>query len=563
MRAIKTKLKKATATPIGRIIIFSILIFFIAALIGGIWYWNTHKKAFMKNKLEAAIREKSIGLYKIKYESLKIDEIAGYLSVSNMHLTYDSTRYLDLQKQGKGPSILLDIHIPKISVSDVQISRALINNEIVGRKLEIINPVINIIYTHSGIDSSRVVPSKEVYEQILGNLDLIQADTVLISNAQIITSSRRTKKTSIQFQDVSIVLMNVKVDSSSHADITRLLFAKDVSITCRKMTWPSVNKLYDYSADSLSLSSLSNRLRIKSFRLTPLLDEDAFVKALPVQDCRINLSISNIQMKNINMAQLFEQNLVADSMLIGTANLKIYCDPGLPHKKKNRVGTYPHQVIEKISIPFRVGKVILSNAFLEYKERNHITRQSGKVQFYKIYASISNFTNEKKAIAVNNVMTADISSKFLNRTPLKVTWLFYLLHPKGRFDVKGSVGPIEGALLNSFAEPMGSISIRKGRINIAAFNLQGNDDSMDGNVKILYEDLKVAMLKKDIGSKERHTKPMLNFMANIFIINSNPKKNEEPRVVQVHLDRDPDKSIFHFSWRTLLKGIKETMGIPQ
>lgn len=517
----------------------------------------------MKNKLEAAIREKSSGLYKIKYDSLKIDEIAGYLSVSNMHLTYDSTRYMDLQKQGKEPSILLDIHIPKISVSEVQTSRALINNEIVGRKLEIINPVINIIYTHSGKDSSRVVPSKEVYEQILGNLDLIQADSVLISNAQITTSSRRTKKTSIQFQDVSIVLMNVKVDSSSHADITRMLFAKDISITCRKMTWSSVNKSYDYSVDSLSLSSLSNHLRIKSFRLTPLLNEDAFVKALPVQDYRINLSISNIQMKNINMAQFFEQNLVADSMLISTANLKIYCDLSLPHEKKNRVGTYPHQVIEKIPIPFRVRKVILSNAFLEYKERNHITRQSDKVQFYKIYASISNFTNEKKAIAVNNIMTADICSRFLNRTPLKVTWLFYLLHPKGRFDVKGSVGPIEGALLNSFAEPMGSISIRKGRINIASFNLQGNDDRMDGNVKILYEDLKVAMLKKDIGSKERHTKPMLNFMANIFIINSNPKKNEEPRVVQVHLDRDPNKSIFYFSWRTLLKGIKETMGIPQ
>lgn len=563
MRAIKTKLKKATATPKGRIIIFSILIFFIAAITGGIWYWNTHKKTFMKSKLETAIREKSSGLYKIKYDSLKIDEIAGYLSVSNMNLTYDSTRYMDLQKQGKEPSILLDIHIPKISVSGVQTPRALINNEIVGRKLEITNPVIHIIYTNSGRDSSRAVPPKEIYEQILGDLDLIQADTVLISGAQITTSSRRTKKSSIQIQDVSIVLMNVKVDSSSNTDTTRMLFAKEISISCGKITWPSVNKLYNYITDSLSLSSLSNHLSIKKFRLTPLLNEDAFVKALPVQDHRINLSISNIQMKNINLPQLFEQNILADSMLIGAANFKIYTDLGIPHKKKNRVETYPQQVIEKIPIPFRVGKIILSNGFIEYKERNKINRKSGKVQFYCIYTSISNFTNDKKAITINNVTKVDMRSRFMNKTPLNITWLFYLLHPKGRFDLKGSIGPIEGALLNSFAEPMGNISIRKGRINVAEFNLQGNDYSMDGNVKMLYNDLKIALLKKDIGSNERHTKPVLNFMANIMIINSNPKKNEGPRVVQVHLDRDLNHSIFNFSWLTVLKGIKETLGIPQ
>jgi hypothetical protein len=492
-----------------------------------------------------------------------MDEIAGYLSVSNMNLTYDSTRYMDLLRQGKEPSILLDIYIPKISVSGVQTPRALINNEIVGRKLEIINPVINIIYTNSGRDSSRAVPPKEVYEQILGDLDLIQADTVLISGAQITASSRRTKKPGIQIQDVSIVLMNVKVDSSSNADTTRMLFAKEISIFCGKMTWPSVNKLYNYSADSLSLSSFSNHLRIKSFRLTPLLNEDAFVRAIPVQDHRINLSISNIQLKNVNLPQLFEQNLVADSMLIGATNFKIYTDLGIPHEKKNRVGTYPQQIVEKIPIPFCVRKVILSNGFLEYKERNKISRQSGKVQFYRVYTNISNFTNDKKAIAVNNVMTVDMSSKFLNKIPLKITWLFYLLHPKGRFDLKGCVGPFEGTLLNSFAEPMGSISIRKGRINIAEFNLQGNDYSMDGNVKMLYDDLKIAMLKKDIGSKERHTKPLLNFMTNIMIINSNPKKNEDPRIVQVHLDRDLNHSIFNFSWLTVRKGIKETLGIPQ
>ena len=110
-----------------------------------------------------------------------MNEFAGNLSISHMLISYDSTRYQELKKTGKEPSLLLNIYIPEISVSGIKTPRALIENEIVGRKLEIKNPVISIIYTNAGKDSSRALPAKEIYEQILGNLDLIQADTVLIS----------------------------------------------------------------------------------------------------------------------------------------------------------------------------------------------------------------------------------------------------------------------------------------------------------------------------------------------------------------------------------------------
>ncbi|MBL0130711.1 MAG: hypothetical protein IPP43_05980 [Chitinophagaceae bacterium] len=346
VQAIKTKLKKATATHKGRIIIFSILIFFTAVITGGICYWNTHKKAIIKNKLESAIREKSNGLYKIKYDSLEMNEFAGNLSISHMLISYDSTRYQELKKTGKEPSLLLNIYIPEISVSGVKTPRALIENEIVGRKLEIKNPVISIIYTNAGKDSSRALPAKEIYEQILGNLDLIQADTVMISGAQIHTSSYKTKKILVQIQDVSITLVDVKVDSSSHADTTRILFAKEAGITCNKLAWSSADKLYNYSADSISIYSVTRDLRIKSFRVVPTLPEEAFVKALPTQADRFDFSVSPIHIRNINLPQLLEENLEADSILLSAFRLKIYRDLAIPRDTKNRVGAYPHQLMQ-------------------------------------------------------------------------------------------------------------------------------------------------------------------------------------------------------------------------
>jgi hypothetical protein len=561
MQAIKTKFKKATATPRGRIITLVILLVFLSAIASGIWYWNANKKAIIRNKLEDGILEKSKGLYKIKYDNMELDEIAGSLSVSNLSLAYDSIKYIELEKQEKAPPVLFNIYIPEINVTGVKTPRALIENEIAGNKLEIKRPVIDIIYTHSGKDSLLIAPTKELYDQILGNLNLIKMDSVLITGAQINALNRKTGKTNIQFMNISITLVDVQVDSTGNADITRLIFAKEIDMNCEKLAWSSPNRLYNYIADSISLNSLSRDLRIKSFRIDPTLNEAAFVKALPTQDDRFDFSINNIYTKNINLKELFYEKIVADSMLIHSASFKIYRDLAIPRDKKNRVGSYPHQVIEKIPVSFRIGKLSLSRGFVEYKERNHITRQSGKVQFYNLYAAISNFTNDKKAIAANNIMTANVSSLFLNKTPLKVSWVFYLLHPKGRFDVKGTLGAINAEELNPLTEPMGPARIKEGHIQRLEFDLSGDDYGMDGHVKFLYDDLKVAILEKDKGSKELDEKLLTSFVANIMIKNSNPKRNEDVRTIQVHNDRDKNRSIFHVTWKTVFKGVKETAGI--
>jgi hypothetical protein len=556
-------LKKVTANHKGRTIAFGLLIFFILIFAGGIWYWNANKATIIKNKIETAVRDKSNGLYKIKYDSLSVDELSGYLSISNMELLYDSNRYTVLDKLGEGPAVLLSIHIPQIIASGVKTSRVLLNNEIVGRKLEIIRPVIDITYTNSKKDKPATVPPKEIFEQILGNLKLLQADTVIVTDAQINTSSLRTKKVNIHLQDVSMTLVKLRVDSISNADTSRILFAKEVNISCRKITWLSGNKFYNNTADNISINSANKQLRVKNFRMVPVMDEDAFVNAKPVQDYRFDLSFSDIQLQNIDMEQLFEAAIIADTMLIGPASLKIYCDVAIPSDIRNRPEQYPLHIIEFIPVPVNIRKIILSNAFVEYKERSSITRESGKVQFYNINAIISNITNEKKAVAANNIMTADISSKFLNKTPLKTSWKFYLLHSEGRFDVNGSLTAMDARLFNPLTIPMGPSRINKGTIKSLEFNFSGNDAAMDGNMKLLYDDFKITMLEKDKGATNMDRKFLQSTLANLLIINSNPKKHGDIREVQTYIDRNTNQSMFFLLWKSLFNGIEKTVGIKK
>lgn len=563
MRTIRHKIKKATSTPKGKIIFFGIIVVILGLAAAAVVYWGVFRKQIIREKLEATIREKSKGLYQVKYDKLDLDEVAGDLAVTNFTIKYDSTRYLSLKQIDDAPPTLLDIHIPSIIVSGVKTPRALIDKEIVGKNLQINDPVINIIYTYSGRDSLRNTPTREVYEQILGNLNLIKIDTLTISNAKIFTRDIKTGETKVELMNTTVRLLDVSVDSAAWKDTTRLLFSRQVDISAGGITWKSKERPYSFGLDSVQLNSATGQISVGRFHVDPLLPEDKFIQSLPKQDDRFDFSVKGIKIVGMNFPALFTEQLFADTIKAESASFKIYRDLGYKRGIRGPVKLFPHQSMVKAPIPFRVKRIILANTFIEYKERAVISRQAGKVQFYNSYATITNLTNRQDVAAENNMLSIDISTRFLNKAPLRVTWKFYLFNPNGRFDIVGNLGAMPATAVNALSVPMGPARIEKGQINSLSFNLQGNNANMTGDVKMLYDDLKVSLLQKDEESNKLEKKKLASLAANIMIKNSNPNKKDPPRVAHVIFQRDTHRSIFHLSWKSLFTGIKESAGIKK
>ncbi|MGK2863763.1 MAG: hypothetical protein ACSLE0_17655 [Chitinophagaceae bacterium] len=563
MRTIHRKIKQVTATRKGKIIGLSVLLVIMIAIGGAVFYWNIYRKQILRTTLEDTVRNKSEGLYSIKYDSLNLDEIAGNLRLTNLRLAYDSAKYLALVAKNTPPPTLLKIIIPELIVTGVKTPRALLNQEILGKKLLITKPVIEIIYTNAGKDSARNIPTLEVYKQILGDMNQIQVDTVEISGAQITTTNIKNGSKNLDINNAFIRLLNVNIDENTGRDSSQLLFARELYFTCGKFFWPSKDKLYNYSVDNVTLNSATKEITVKQLRMDPTLNEDAFVKSLPFQDDRFDISINDIRIRNADFYQLFNENILADSILAGSASFKIYRDQTRKRQNKNKVGTYPHQRLDDIPVSFQVKKLILANAFLEFKEKSSITSMQGKLQFHNTYAVISNLTNNKEAIRANNIMTASISSQFLNKAPIKVVWTFYLQNPKGRFDVKGNLGSISAADINSITQPLGPAKLENGRIHSLEFDLKGNNYQTNGTVKMLYEDLKISILEMEKDSHELDKKTLASLAANFIIKDENPRKKDDPRIATVHFDRDVNRSIFHLVWKSIFKGIRETVGIKK
>lgn len=562
MQKVRQKFKKVTSTSKGKAIFSIILLLIVFGIIAGIVYWQTHKKQIIRERLEAAIENKSRGFYAINYETLDLNEITGYLSLTNVELSYDSLKIDALRRLGFMPPALLKIHIPEIAITGVKTPRAVIDKEIVGQKLVIREPEIEIIYTLEGKDSARNTPTREVWEQILGDLNEISIDTVSITGAKITTRNLKSKQRSIEITGADVQLLGVKVDSAAEADPSRFLFSKEIGLRTGNVSWWSESKLYRFGVKDIAINSGNHSATIGSFVMDPQLSEEAFVNSLPTQDDRFDFSLKNISFEDIDLHKLLDEEIVAGSIIVSSSSFKIYRDLNIKRDTKNRVGRYPHQVLDEVPIPFYVKKVLIRNSFVEYKERNNITKNAGKVQFYDVNGTISNLTNNKTMIAKDNTMSADINCRFLNKTPFKTSWLFYLNNSDGRFKVKGSMGSMNALDLNPLTEPMGPARISKGTIQSVDFDFAGNNYSMSGTLKLLYENLKVSLLEKDKGETKWERKGITSLFANILIKNSNPgDKDEEPRVVSVTNERDTNRSMFNVAWKTLFKAIQETVGI--
>jgi flagellar basal body-associated protein FliL len=101
-------------------IFITIIVVVVGLITAGIFYWNTHKKKFIKDKVEQAVVKKTNGLYNIEYGRLDMDEVTGYLAITNVNLSYDSAKYQALLGGEQIPSILFKLHADSIIATGVK-----------------------------------------------------------------------------------------------------------------------------------------------------------------------------------------------------------------------------------------------------------------------------------------------------------------------------------------------------------------------------------------------------------------------------------------------------------
>jgi hypothetical protein len=298
-------------------------------------------------------------------------------------------------------------------------------------------------------------------------------------------------------------------------------------------------------------------LDIRSVSISPQLNEAAFARRAKYQKDRFDVQLKNIQCVGINIQKLIKREIDIRDIRMRSSAIKVFRDVSYPMdtiSKNGRQTSYPHQIIHYFGFKIKVNRLISNDTYIEYKEKNAISNESGTVKFSNCDLVASNIFTGKAQTGER--MTVSFKTNFLNTIPIKGTLVFLLDNwQKGRFTVEASMPDrVEATTLNQILEPMALIKVEKGTIRSLQFTMKADTNTSVGKLIIPYEGLKISLLKKK--GDEYSKKGITSILANIIVKNKN-EEGTKMRIPTVTMTKNKYRSFFNFIWATFLKGLKD------
>jgi hypothetical protein len=255
----------------------------------------------------------------------------------------------------------------------------------------------------------------------------------------------------------------------------------------------------------------------------------------------------------------------ASHMSLYTGSFNLFSNPKFILQKTDRERTYPNFGLKEIRADLNIDTIDVKHINVSYTEYNHKSDQTGTIIFNNSSGRFLNVTTNKEALARNNICTVNVSSYFMNRGKLDVQFTFNLTDENLPFTYKGSIGPMDLTVLNPAVMTLGLIKVNTGKLTRFDFDIQADNSVSKGRVALLYNDLKVTVLKADtINDKLKHM-TIASLFANVMVLKHNNPDNpgEIPRSFYVNYERPKDYPFFKNIWHTLLTGIKPCIGLDE
>jgi hypothetical protein len=540
-----------------KLLFLFILILLVAA---GMVYYKKWRNKFLRKDVPQLVFLESDSLYRITYDTIDIDEIDGEIMIRNLQLMPDSS--YKKSNDSTLPKNLLQVTIPEIIITGVQTDAAVLDKEVIASMIKLTTPVVTMFTNKQSVkQTDSTETTDKIYKVLLRGLEKISVDTILITDADYHICQWPNGDTIFSSSKINAQLHHINISDSTSTDTSRVLFAQNAMLDVNKILIRRSNQLYYYQFNEIQLQSREKIFAAKNLHIIPLHGEAAHMRAAKWQTDRLDFDLYNLLFKKVNVREILNGNLIAEELSIKNAQFKIFRDKSYPMKKENKVGHYPQQELLKLPIDVALKKITVQDGFIEYKEKNPQTGSSGVVVFNNIYASLHNVTNRRDKIRENGLFTVNFNSRFLNKIPLSATLQFYLNSKNGKFTVNGTMKTTDAAVFNQLSKPMALVEINSGTINSLDFNFICNDYNAKGIIRLLYNDLKIKILKQEDISKEYKAKKMISLLANMTIANANPDKNKPVRIVTVNHARDINKSMFNLIWKSIFEGAQKTVGI--
>jgi len=511
----------------------------------------------LRVQLRDYVREMSDSLYILQYDRVDLNILKGRLAISKVSLVTDTAVYKRRQQEKRAPAVLYAFSADHLSLRYFKVWRYFLKKELSAGSLMLDNPSIVLERDTRNVDTSR---HRSAYENISSRIHSISIGTLRLdsSNFKYTYIKKDSAKVITQLHHLSIRVNDLLIDAKALEDPSRFLYARNYELHLKDYRHRSADSLYWMIVRDVSYNAAESNLRIGQFTVDPRYSKGDFDKRVKVQQDRYDVQFNKIAVNGLDPKELLEnQQIRARRVDIGSGSVDIYHNRLLPSSGEIKTGNYPHQLLQKLSIPIMIDSLKASRIDVAYMEVNAKSLQAGTIRFNQAGGLFRNITNIDSMIARNQHCTADLDAVFMQRGKLRARFDFLLNDKNGSFGVSGRLNDMDGRELTPITRPLALVEIKSCYIQELTFNMQGNEKGASGTVKLLYDNLKIRILKRDEETSELKRKGLLSLFANALAVNNSNPRDGKLHIAHPRYTRDPRKSFFNLVWKTLFTGVKE------
>lgn len=503
----------------------------------------------VKSELKLQFNQNPESLYEINFKSVSHNIFNRSISIDEINIEPRKNAY-DSLAAGK-LNTLVSTQINSIQLKQFKIINFIRNNIINIKGLSFKD--IETIY----LSNPKSIKSEKAKKMMMHHIFSdqfkgIDINELEITNASFIFANFDTPdKPSFVLDSVSLKIHDIIINASTLEQAIPVSFS-DIELKSNVITIDNLDN-YKLTSSGIRFSLIDSTISINDFRLLPKYTKDEFNRRLKYENDIFSFAIDEIKFNGLDINEIKTKELIAlNSINISNPKIEIYRDKRVkdrPYKYKPLIAS----LIKKIPINVKIDTINVENARLEYLEIGKKGNQPGSVIFDPLDISINKLTNIPEIIALHPVLKADIKGKLMGESDLEVKLQFYMKSKKDHFIVDGKLGAIKAASLNPATENLLQVKITSGDIHKVNFYFTADDNSSLGKMEMIYNNLKVEVLKEKKGKEKQSG--ALSFLANNIIRTKNLKEQAKYKEGIIYFDRIKNKALPNYLWKSLQSGL--------
>ncbi|MGB3851168.1 MAG: DUF748 domain-containing protein [Tunicatimonas sp.] len=538
----------AVGTVLSLLLLLQLLIFFFFQPIVG-------------RALKEAVNHFTDGLYQIDYEQLDASLFSQKIALKNVTLRYDTARVnrsarLKHQKYYTGTLRHVDVRFRDF---DYFLS---------GRYLAV--DVIDVnqpsVFIHrypflSQPDSAAADSSVRfnTYQLIKPYFDSVTIDAISVKRAALglVRHHDAGAPDSTTVRELGMQVVAAQIDSVAAQQTHGWPAMREAKLWLRDQTFVSSDSLYQFGVDSLGVDPMVGEVLARQVSVTPRLGKYEMGQQLGTLTTWMEWKAGTVALQGVDFLGMTDSLVVQMRRAsVEQMELHLFRDLRLPSGEAQTRPLLP-KLLQSVATPFGIDTLVLTDGLIRYEERRPSAEQAGYITFADLHASLRHVTNRTSDTTL--VLEADVRTKFMNKGQATLQFDFPLTDPHGEHRIRGEMDRMLLTALNPAVEPLAFASIKRGVANRLDFDMRLDDRSATGNVRFLYDDLKINLLKEEEPDKKKIVK---SWLANWLVIKeSNPTRNKPLRPGPISIERDPTRSMTRYWWLALRSGLMTSVGV--